>query len=147
MTTLMGHIRKVRSRSLFMGGLMSGEDLLEAITLICRENNVRFGSLQAIGADEKDRLGGYDQEKKEDEFFSVDTPCEITSLPRNVSTLNGATMVHAHVTLADRDGAFHGGHLAPENKVFAGEIVIEEFDGPQFRREFDNETGLPLWQE
>jgi uncharacterized protein len=94
----MGLIRKVSTRSLFMGRLMRGDDLLEAITLICREYDIRFGRLDAIGAVEKAWLGYYD-------------------------------------------------HLAPGNMVFACEIVIEEFDGPPFRREFDNETGLALWQE
>jgi predicted DNA-binding protein with PD1-like motif len=54
-------------------------------------------------------------------------------------------MVHAHITLADDKGRVFGGHLASGTIIFACECVIEKFDGQAFRRIYDEETGLVLW--
>ena len=53
-------------------------------------------------------------------------------------------LLYTH-TLADTSGQAHGGHLAPDTIVFACEWVIEAFDGIELEREFDSQTGLPLW--
>lgn len=55
-------------------------------------------------------------------------------------------MVHAHITLSDEKGSVRSGHLAPGTTVFACEIIIEAFDGPDFNRGLDKGTGLPLWE-
>ncbi|NTW82957.1 MAG: DNA-binding protein [Chlorobiaceae bacterium] len=142
----MARIHKLNVKSIYMGRLKRGDDLLEAITKVCRENGISLGRVEAIGAVEKATLGYYDQAGKEYEYFTVDTPCEITSLLGNISLRDGEPMVHAHLTLAGRDGAVFGGHLASGTKVFACEIVLETFDGPEFKRGFDEETGLALWE-
>ncbi|UZJ42359.1 DNA-binding protein [Prosthecochloris sp. SCSIO W1101] len=142
----MSRIHKVASRSLHMGKLKRGDDLLGAISVICRENNIRLGRVEAIGAVEKATLGYYDQTRKEYDFFTIDTPHEITSLIGNVSLRDGVPMVHAHLTLSDEKGNVKGGHLAPGTIVFACETVIEAFEGLDFNRIIDEDTGLPLWQ-
>ena len=54
--------------------------------------------------------------------------------------------VHAHITLADENQKSYGGHLAAGTIVFACEVVIYSFKGPEFMRDYDEETGLPLWK-
>ena len=142
----MTSIHEVTPRSLSMGKLHRGDDLLEAIGSICRDKNILLGRVEAIGAVEKATLGFYDQKRKQYEFFSIDSPHEITSLIGNVSLREGVPMVHAHITLSDEKGNVHGGHLASGTIVFACEVLIEAFDGPAFNREIDENTGLPLWQ-
>ena len=129
-----------------MGKLKRGDDLLGAISVICRENNIRLGRVEAIGAVEKATIGYYDQKRREYDFFTIDTPHEITSLTGNVSLKDNVPMVHAHVTLSDEKGVVKGGHLGPGTIVFACEVVIEGFEGPAFNRGFDEDTGLPLWE-
>ena len=129
-----------------MGKLKLGDDLLGAISVICRENNISLGRVEAIGAVEKATLGYYDQKRKEYDFFTLDSSHEITSLTGNVSLRDGVPMVHAHVTLSDEKGNVKGGHLAPGTIVFACEVIIEAFEGPDFNRGLDKDTGLPLWQ-
>jgi len=87
----------------------------------------------------------YNQEKREYEFIKIDQPLEITNLTGNISIRDGIPMAHAHITLSDSTGKAFGGHLAAGTIVFAGEWIIESFDGPVFERVFDQETGLPLW--
>ncbi|MFP4453032.1 MAG: PPC domain-containing DNA-binding protein [Desulfobacterales bacterium] len=141
----MATLKNVNSRELYMGRLAHGADLLEEITAVCTGNDIKLGRIEAIGAVKQARLGYYDQKTREYGFFTINEPLEITALIGNVSIKDGQPMVHAHITLADEQGKAYGGHLAPQTIVFACEIIVEAFKGPAFRREFDKETGLPLW--
>lgn len=128
-----------------MGKLKHGADLLSELTAICVLNEIFLGRVEAIGAVQKARIGFYDQQKREYNFQNLDQCLEITNLTGNISLKDGAPMVHAHVTFADKAGRAFGGHLAPGTVIFACEYVIQTLEGRQFIRKFDEETGLPLW--
>ncbi|MDD4871571.1 MAG: DUF296 domain-containing protein [Kiritimatiellae bacterium] len=137
--------KQVSSGEIFLGKLSFGCDLLEGLTNVCIERNVKLGRVEAIGAVQSARVGFYNQQNRTYQFISLDYPLEITHLAGNVSLKGGNSFVHAHVTLSDEKGKAYGGHLASGTKVFACEFVLEAFNGPRFERGFDNETGLPLW--
>ena len=141
----MAIIKKVTPRALFMGKLSHGSDLLEEITAICRQENIQLGRVEALGAVQKARLGFYDQQTHEYRFIVLDQHLEITKLMGNVSLKDNNPFVHAHITLADKEGHAFGGHLAPGTLIFACEVILEAYDGPFFKRELDKTTGLPLW--
>jgi predicted DNA-binding protein with PD1-like motif len=141
----MAIMRKVKPKELFMGKLSHGGDLLEEITDICRKENIQLGRVEALGAVRRARLGFYNQQTHEYQFFELDQPLEITKLVGNVSLKDGHPFVHAHITVADKTGNAYGGHLAPGTVVFACEFVLEAFDGPILERDFDEVTGLSLW--
>jgi len=141
----MATIKKVRSKELFMGRLDHGADLLEEITAICLENDIRLGRVEAIGAVRKAHLAFYDQNTFEYQFFTIDKPLEILKLTGNISLKEGNPFVHAHIALADKTGAVYGGHLASGTIIFACEVIIESIQGASFERNFDEETHLPLW--
>lgn len=141
----MAIIKKVTPRALFMGKLSHGGDLLEEITAICRQENIQLGRVEALGAVQKARLGFYDQQTHEYRFMVLEQPLEITKLVGNVSLKDNNPFVHAHITLADKESHAFGGHLAPGTLIFACEVILEAYDGPFFKREFDETTGLPLW--
>ena len=141
----MAIINKVTPSAVFMGRLSHGSDLLEEITALCRKENIRLGRVEALGAVQQARLGFYDQQTREYQFMVLNQPLEITKLVGNVSLKENLPFVHAHVTLADKECHAFGGHLAPGTKIFACEIILEAYDGPLLQREFDGETGLPLW--
>ena len=142
----MAKIREVKAVKMFMGKLAHGVDLLEEITKICVEQDICLGSVEALGAVKKARLGYYNQQDQEYCFFDLNQALEITNLTGNISIKDGAPVVHAHVTLSDKDGHAYGGHLAPGTIVFACEVAIHVLDGPEFERGLDQETGLPLWK-
>ena len=142
----MATIREVNAVKMFMGKLAHGADLLEEITEICIEQNICLGRIEALGAVQNARLGYYNQQDHVYHFFDLDQTLEITNLIGNISIKDGVPIVHAHVTLSDKDGHAYGGHLAPGTIVFACEVVVQALDGPSFERGLDQKTGLPLWK-
>ncbi|MDK2820508.1 MAG: uncharacterized protein PWP31_473 [Clostridia bacterium] len=127
--------------------LSYGCDLLEALQKIVEENDVRFGSINFLGAVQKAKVAYYLQDKKRFVEFDIDKPMEILSGLGNVSIKDGKPFVHAHVTFLDSEGTVLGGHLLPGNIVFAGEVFIEEIELPAPpKREYDPVTGLFLWE-
>lgn len=142
----MATFREVSGVKCVMGRLKHGADLLEELTAVCVENGVKLGWVHALGALQKARIGYYNQDTREYEFLEMDRHLEIANLVGNVSLKDGEPIIHAHVTLSDDEGRAFGGHLAPGTIVFACEFCVQVFNGPDFCRGFDDETGLPLWQ-
>jgi hypothetical protein len=139
--------RSVRFGDGSVNRIRHGADLLEELTRLCVEHDITLGRVEAIGAVQKARIGFYNQSTREYEFRELDHPLEILALVGNVSLKDGRPIVHAHITLADHEGHAFGGHLAPGCVVFACECVIQRIDGDALERAFDDETGLPLWEE
>jgi predicted DNA-binding protein with PD1-like motif len=141
----MGALEFTRGRRV-VARLAHGGDLLEEIAAVADQYGMRAAELRAIGALQTARLSFYDQAAHEYGEFAVAAPVEIVGLLGNVSRRDGATMVHAHATLAGHDGACVGGHVAPGCIVFACELVLQELVGEPLEREFDEVTGLALWR-
>ena len=142
----MAKVRKLEAKRVYMGKLDHGADLLEEITTICKDNAIRLGRVEAIGAVQKAKIGFYPQDQKQYEFIEIDKEMEITGLIGNISLKEGNPMVHAHINLGDEEGRVIGGHLAPGTIVFACEVIIQELAGEDFNRGLDETTGLPLWE-
>lgn len=119
-------------------------DLVQSITKLARSNGVEAGSLIAIGALKRARLGYYDQESHRYREMEIDTPHEMASCIGNISLKDGEPFVHVHVVLADETGNTKAGHLS-EGIVFAAEVHLHELKGPRLEREYDEATGLSLW--
>ncbi|PIS29808.1 DNA-binding protein [Candidatus Saganbacteria bacterium CG08_land_8_20_14_0_20_45_16] len=131
----------------FIGRLKHNNDLLEALTTFCKEQNIRLGTFNVIGAVKGAKLGYYNQERqKYDGCVELDKKLEIASCLGNISLKDNEIMVHAHIVLADFEGQAFGGHLMPGSKIFAAEFHIQEYIGAELHRGKDQETGLPLWK-
>lgn len=141
----MTKFKAVTPKKIIMGKLSFGGDLLEELTKIATEHGIRLGRIEAIGAVQKARIGFYNQNKRKYQFHLFSQPMEIVKLAGNISLKDGKPFVHAHITLADKAGKSYGGHLAEGTIVFACEFVLEAFEGPEFSRCLDEETGLSLW--
>ncbi len=141
----MTKFKTVTPKKIIMGKLSFGCDLLEELTKIATESGIRLGRIEAIGAVQKVRIGFYNQNKRKYQFHLFSQPMEIVKLAGNISTKDGKPFVHAHITLADKAGKSCGGHLAEGTTVFACEFILETFEGPEFNRYLDEETGLSLW--
>jgi uncharacterized protein len=129
-----------------MGRLAKGEDLLAALTDCAREHGITLGEVQAIGAVSRARVGYYNQAERKYYYLDLARPLEIAALTGNISLKDGEPMVHAHVTLSDRDGGAFGGHLAEGTLVFACEFAIQEYRcAAALVRQMDDPTGLFLW--
>jgi len=141
----MAIMKKVTIREVFMGKLEYGADLLEELNNLCRQENIKSGRIEALGAVQKASLGYYNQQTHEFQLYTLDKPLEIIKLIGNISMKDGEPMVHAHLTLSDEEGKAYGGHLTTGTIVFAGEFILEAFEAPILERGFDEITSLPLW--
>ncbi len=131
-----------------IGQIGRDKDLYNEITRIAQDNNISVGRITGMGAVQSAKLAYYDQKTMKYYDIVIGEAMEIVSLYGNISTKEGKPFVHAHVVLSDEKGNGKGGHLLPGGTpVFACEIVIEEFDGPELIREFDEKTGLALWDK
>ncbi|MCC3144828.1 DNA-binding protein [Halanaerobium sp. Z-7514] len=125
--------------------LQKGDDLLQNLSQIAKENEIKLGSINALGAVFKVVFSYYDQQQREYISLEKEGDFEILNLNGNISLKDGEPMVHAHIILADQNGNSFGGHLEEGTKVFASEIQIEEFSKPDKNRKYDQATGLTLW--
>jgi predicted DNA-binding protein with PD1-like motif len=128
-----------------IGHVERGTDLYDGITRIAQQNNIKLGRVTGLGAVQRAKLAYYDQKEMKYKDFDLNEPMEIVSMYGNISLKDGKPFVHAHVVLSDEKGNTRGGHLLPGSSVFACEITIEEFEGPELVRGFDERTGLTLW--
>ena len=125
--------------------LPKGKDLLEELIDFCHDNQVKCGIVSVVGAVSNATIGYYDQTKKKFEKSLFDEELELLNLTGNISIQDNRPMVHAHVTLADRDHTVIGGHLLPGTKIYVCEAYIQELVGEPKVRRSDKVTKLSLW--
>ena len=140
-------LREYKINKVYQGRLERDDALLEELTNLVKEKEIKAGKISAIGAVQKARLSFYNQDSREYQEKEFNQPFEIVSFLGNISLKDGEPIIHAHISLGDEDGTLYGGHLAEGTVVFAFEFVIEEYTGQSFERGFDSKTGLPLWEE
>ncbi|MGC8849498.1 MAG: PPC domain-containing DNA-binding protein [Candidatus Bathyarchaeia archaeon] len=128
-----------------MANLDHGADLLASIRRVAEENDVRAGVFWIIGAVRRAAIGYYDQGERRYVEASLDEPLEIASCMGNIAQYKGETLVHAHITLAGRDGRAFGGHLYEGTIIYAAELYLVELD-LELEREYDETTGLNLFK-
>ena len=129
-----------------IGQIERGADLYNSSTRIVQESNIRVGRVTGMGAVQRAKLAYYDQKTMKYCDVVFNEAMEIVSLYGNISIRDGKPFTHIHVVLSDEKGNSKGGHLLPgETPVFACEVTIEEFEGPELVRGFDETTGLTLW--
>jgi uncharacterized protein len=131
---------------MFMGCFDHDSDLLLSIEKFAAEKAVSTGQVRVIGAVKKAVVSFYDQQKKEyfDEIF--DQNLEVLACIGNISLKDGKPIAHMHALFGDEHGHTMGGHLRPGTIVFFAEIFIQELEGPELHRGYDEITGLPAWQ-
>ena len=123
-----------------------GADLYEELTKIVLASQITRGRVTAIGATTHAIVAYYDQLTKKYNPLEFPGGMEILNLQGNVSVRDGKPFVHVHITLGDRDGKVFGGHLLPGTKLWACEVFIDEFEGDELVRSYDEKTGLYLWK-
>ena len=120
-----------------------GEELVDSLTKIVEENNIKLGSISGLGATDRVKVGLFDVETKE--YFSNELTgnYEINPLYGNITTMNGKTYLHLHINLADENHNSFGGHLNHAYISATFEGIIDIIDG-EVDRKFDEEVGLNL---
>ncbi len=142
------YLKQYEQGRTFIAKLNYESDLLEEINKICISENIKAGSISAIGAISSLKLGFFDQVTKEYLYttYTYDEPMEIVSCSGNVSLKDGKPFCHLHLIASDRKGKCIGGHLTNGTAVYACEVIIQEYLGEDLIRDTDEQTKLTLWK-
>ena len=121
--------------------LQKGEKLVDTLSGVCADKNIKAGYLSGLGAVTEAELGFYDLDAKKYHWKMFNGLFEITNLNGTVSY----TTLHIHITLAGKDYQAIGGHLKEATVGGTCEVYIQVFED-SFVRKFDSTTGLNLLQ-
>jgi predicted DNA-binding protein with PD1-like motif len=121
--------------------LEKGEEVITSIKELCKNENIKAGSISAIGATDHVIIGVY--KVKEQKYYSntFDEDLEITSLTGNISVMNDEPYLHIHATFGNVEGKCIGGHLNEARISATCEMIIEKING-HIGRKVDKSIGL-----
>ena len=133
--------------------LKPGTDVLLGLQEACERNGINNGViLSAIGSlngvqycnpVELPTKAGYGY----CEFLHLTGPIELTNASGIICHDDeGNTNLHVHISLSDRHGNAHGGHLVEGTKVLLTvDVILAEIEGLVMGRKFDEELEVPLF--
>lgn len=131
----------------FIGRLERGADLVATITRIANAEGVKVGTVSVHGLIDGCALSRIDPASGLQETIRMEGRFEIGHTSGTISQFKGRSMVRLNGVLAAEEGTLVAGTLAPGCLVHACEVVITEYTGGGvLSRDFDPETGLPLWK-
>jgi predicted DNA-binding protein with PD1-like motif len=120
-----------------------GEEIVSALSEIAAKENIRLASVSGIGAVNVAVLGLFDPLSKVYSKNKVEKDLEIVSLAGNISTMDGNTYLHLHMSAADVNANVYGGHLNEAHVSATAEIVVTQIAG-SIDRAFSEQIGLNL---
>ena len=133
--------------------LKPGTDVLLGLQEACERNGINNGViLSAIGSLQDPHFcnpvelptkAGYGYS----ETLHLTGPIELTSASGIICHDDeGNTNLHVHMTVTDRHGNAHGGHLVEGTKVLLTvDVILAEIEGLVMGRKFDEELEVPLF--
>jgi predicted DNA-binding protein with PD1-like motif len=127
----------------YMLRMERGEEIHAALTRFMQERGIEGGSVVGVGAVTDITLGYFDLETKEYTRTLYDGEYELINLTGNLSTVDGESLLHAHVVISGADMAAIAGHLFAATIAVTGEFWITVAE-TKFERTLDQATGLKL---
>ncbi len=134
--------------------LRPGTDVLLGLEEACKRASINNGViLSAIGSldgvqfcnpvELPEKKAGYGY----GETLHLTGPIELTSASGIICHDDaGNTNLHVHISLSDRHGNAHGGHLVEGTKVLLTvDVILAEIEGLVMGRKFDQELEVPLF--
>ena len=133
--------------------LKPGTDVLLGLEEACKRSGINNGViLSAIGSLDSPHFcdvvevptkAGYGY----GEVLHLTGPIELTNASGIICHDDeGNTNLHVHMSLSDRYGNAHGGHLVEGTKVLLTvDVIIAEIEGLVMGRKFDEELEVPLF--
>jgi len=122
-----------------------GEEVVETIKKFCKDHGITLGSISGLGAADRIKVGLFNVEEKKYYSTVLTGDYEITNLTGNISTMDGETYLHLHITVSDHEMRAFGGHL--NEAVISGtcELVLDIIDGI-VDRQFSEDVGLNIYK-
>ena len=123
-----------------------GEEVISALTELCRKEHITLGSVEAIGAADHAVIGLYDVAQRQYHRQEFNEPMEITSLLGNISQKDGEVYLHLHINLCREDMSVIGGHLNECRISATCEMFVRRLEGAVGRKLDEAVTGLNLYE-
>jgi predicted DNA-binding protein with PD1-like motif len=120
-----------------------GDEIVACLKTICQREDIRLGTVNAIGAVNRVQIGLFQTATKEYHSNTYQGDFESCSLMGTVSTMAGETYLHLHITVGDIENRVLGGHLNEAVVSATCEIVVQTIAG-EVDREFSDAIGLNI---
>ena len=121
-----------------------GEEVIQCLTQLVREENIRLGVVSALGAANDVTIGVFDTKKKEYHSRRFQGEYEISALVGNVTRMDGEPYLHLHITIGNPvSGEVWAGHLSACVISATLELFLQVWDGG-IDRAFSQSVGLNL---
>lgn len=130
----------------FIGRLPTGIDLLEGVTRIANQEEINVGKVEVYGTVRRLSLTVFNQETRFSEAIERESGQEIGALSGTISQFKRRSLPRLSGVFTDSQGNITAGTLALGTITHACEVVITELNGGLLSRDFDLESGLPLWK-
>ncbi len=131
-------------KKVLMGAIEEDEDLLLALCKLAKEQDIRAGRIEILGAVKEANVGYFNYKTKQFEFTKYRKTLNIVSCHGTFTEKDGEPFVHLHISFSDNDGKMYGGHLTEGTIVYSSEFTIAVYEGDRAVRSYDEITGLNL---
>lgn len=121
-----------------------GEEIVSTLKDFCEEQEIRFATVQGIGAVDNAVIGIFAAKTKEYHTTTPSGDHEITSLTGSITTMDNKPYLHLHITLSDATYLAFGGHLTSAVVSGTCEIFIHTFPD-RLDRTYDAGVGLNVF--
>jgi hypothetical protein len=121
----------------------SGEEIVKTLELLCKNLDIKLGTISGIGAADKVTIGLFDIKTKTYHSTEFIGDHEIAPVYGNISTMEGKVYLHLHANLCNAEHKSFGGHLSSAVVSATFEAVIDTIDS-EIDRVFDGKIGLNL---
>ncbi|MHA1804543.1 MAG: PPC domain-containing DNA-binding protein [Promethearchaeota archaeon] len=113
----------------FVGRIMPGEDVIDAITEMVKRHEIKAGFISVIGALNITTIGYFDLDQKRYRYKTFYENIELISCLGNISFKNGEPVIHLHVAIGMEGYGMKGGHLSRPSRVsVTAEVYIFEIN-------------------
>lgn len=103
-----------------------GDELFSLLSDFAETMKLDAASFTAIGALERVNFGWFDWETKKYLYNAIEEQVELLTLAGDIASKDGKSAVHAHLSVAKRDGTAWGGHLKEAIVRPTVELVLTE---------------------
>jgi|AntRauTorcE11897_2_1112592.scaffolds.fasta_scaffold15753_2 predicted DNA-binding protein with PD1-like motif len=125
--------------------LQKGELLIEKLTKLVKQENIKGAWLSGLGGALWAELGFYQLETKEYEWKRLEKLLEITSLQGNVAWVDSEPMLHIHGSFSDENMQGFGGHVKELAVAGTCEVFLHMMQRDELlTRSEDSDIGLKL---
>mgnify|MGYP001031837350 CR=1 FL=1 len=121
-----------------------GEEVVACVTQLVDRENVRLGSVSALGAANDVTIGMFNTSEKKYYSRRYQGEYEISALVGNVTRQEGKPYLHLHITIGNPvTGEVHAGHLSSCTISATLELFLQVWEG-ELGRKFSDTVGLNL---